>query len=362
MRRELLGAAVYGKGDRWRQFVEGVPRLRESRDTCLVLNAECSTGGFTMNTKSIALLAALLLCALAGPAGASTTFGANPQGITGMSPRLTFEGTSGNRVICAVTLKGSLHASAFKTRGTLMGFMNEGRASSCSNSLGTASTATPLVEFRRPWHITLENFSGTLPRITALLSVIQRANWLFSITGPFGAVGCLYTGNLPASATGTAGESELTVTALNPLTNTATLFEDRLDVEPFGSCDREGAVRGTINVSSGAKVGLGRAPCRADALSLNENPLVMPDRRERTQKEGTVTNAELLEQAQFAQVAENEVFTVRAEAGCRPVGAGRTCRITVVLKADAEREVEQDILTRWTCSGGRIELIVRARA
>jgi hypothetical protein len=105
------------------------------------------------------VLGALVSTASAGRLESSSlTLTANFSSVRFQMP----EGT----VDCVVSLSGSLHSRTItKTRGSLMGFINDARLGACVNP----GTATILRE-TLPWHVRYESFSGTLPNITRLVT------------------------------------------------------------------------------------------------------------------------------------------------------------------------------------------------
>jgi hypothetical protein len=165
-----------------------------------------------------AALAALVLLAGVATANANRAFTASPEAIAETSRSFTFRDVaSGLEVICEVTLAKSFHAGAMpKARGVLYGFVTEARAAGCRSSLGLAAQA----RFLLMWHITYESFSGALPRITAVLVIVQEAQVLLRI----GGTECLYRGDVPFVKTGTTGVAELSATRLRTLRNLSPLF------------------------------------------------------------------------------------------------------------------------------------------
>jgi hypothetical protein len=152
-----------------------------------------------------AITAALALTLGVATANASRSFSISSNTLlTYVSTGLTFT-DSFQFFICAVTLTASLHATAPKIRGSLIGFVNGANFGTCF---------TPLVEHRNPWHVTYNSFRGTLPRITEVLITVNRVRLLRS--GPFESWGCLYEGDMGLETNGTTGASEYRIQHLVP--------------------------------------------------------------------------------------------------------------------------------------------------
>jgi hypothetical protein len=209
-----------------------------------------------MHTRSklllAALTAALALTLGVSTANASRSFSSiNNTLLTYVSPALTFQGSGGNRHICAVTLTASLHSIARKSIGELVGFVNGGRAERCRNNLGSRAAAIPLVSHARPWHITYNSFRGTLPRITEILVTINDARFLLELeTIFFGIQRCLYEGDILTETTGTTGAAEYTIRLLIPQRglNIAVLVEEALTSSSV-ECEESGELVGTFHAT-----------------------------------------------------------------------------------------------------------------
>lgn len=200
-----------------------------------------------------ALTAALALMAGAGVANAARSFSVtNNTLLTYTSSRLEFIGDAGRNIICDVTLTASLHATGAKTRGTLVGFVNGSRTANCTNNAGGTNTlAIALVSHARPWHLTLNSFRGTLPRITEVLITVNNAQFLFQANEPvFGRrLGCLYAGNIGTETRGRTGAAEYTVETLVPQRgNTARLVSETLN-ESLAACDANGELVGSFRAT-----------------------------------------------------------------------------------------------------------------
>ncbi|MFY9580986.1 MAG: hypothetical protein WAQ33_16870 [Gaiellaceae bacterium] len=199
----------------------------------------------------VALTAAIALSLGAATANAARSFSAtNNTLLTYVSPALSFRGGE-LQVICAVTLTASLHSTAAKTRGTLIGFINGGRTERCRNSLGTGGTVgIALVSHRSPWHLKLASFRGTLPRITEILFTIELPEFLIGANEPFGGfLGCLYRGReLGVETTGRTGAAEYTVERLRPQRNSSALSSEVLNTSII-SCPAAGELVGEFTAT-----------------------------------------------------------------------------------------------------------------
>lgn len=131
-----------------------------------------------------------------------------------------------------------------------MGFVNGAKAERCRNNLGTQPTSlTFLVEHLAPWHLTLDTFTGTLPRITEILFFVNFARFLISAAEPFGRIQCLYRGDFGLGTAGRAEAASYTVERLRTLINAIPRFEDRLNESLVVRCDRVGEIIGTFTAT-----------------------------------------------------------------------------------------------------------------
>lgn len=210
-----------------------------------------------MHTRSRLVLAAIAaaLALAVGPSAASAarSFSISNNALSAyVTPRTTFFGTpSENLVICTVTLTASLHSTVAKARGSLVGFVNGGRLERCTSTIFPVRLI-PLVEHRSPFHMTLNSFKGTLPRITEILLTINNFRLLTQATEPFGRTqGCLYRANLDMETRGRTGAAEYTVELFIQQQSGRNweVFEDRLN-ESIMSCDERLGYVGTFHASS----------------------------------------------------------------------------------------------------------------
>lgn len=204
------------------------------------------------------LAAALTLSLAVGIATASRGIEIEPTILhTATSSEFVFTEEGGGSIRCAATLVASLHRSIAKARGTLAGFVTEGRAERCRSSVGTNGLYTFLVErggaaIEPPWHIAYESFSGTLPNITNILFIIFRFRFLASVRGLFGERlnECLYQGNIGVDARGrAANEVERIVIQANQTVTLLTVREER-----GRPCARRGTLTGTFTLRT--RIGL----------------------------------------------------------------------------------------------------------
>lgn len=157
-----------------------------------------------MLTVRRSLLGALALLAFtAGSANANRSIGYESPLIRATSAAVTYTGEEGLGITCGVTMAGSVHRSAAKTRGSLIGFINDVRKANCRGSEGTTGSAVIL---SLPSHITYESFEGTLPVIVGIRVTIIES-WLLRVIHPvFGLLmECLYLGAIGYILTGREG-------------------------------------------------------------------------------------------------------------------------------------------------------------
>src|SRR5215207_2569004 len=121
----------------------------------------------------IAMTAAITLASAVGTASANRGFEVEPtREVSAIFRELTFGGGFGN-IICPVTVHGSLHRSIAKVVGTLAGMASSVSIdiTGCRESFGVGNI-TDVRILGLPWHRTYESFTGTLPNITAINTVV----------------------------------------------------------------------------------------------------------------------------------------------------------------------------------------------
>lgn len=117
---------------------------------------------------SLTALIAVMLLACAVSTASAGRLSINTQNIRTTWSRLEYRATITTR--CQVTLEGSLHSrTILKTERSLIGAITRVDANAC--------TGGAIRSLRLPWHLTYESFRGTLPDITALRVLLNRAQW-----------------------------------------------------------------------------------------------------------------------------------------------------------------------------------------
>lgn len=111
----------------------------------------------------VAVMVALGLGSLVASASARNIFSSSLP-TTSTFANVEFVGSQGTTTRCAVTLEASLHARTFaKVANALIGNVTGVSVSGCAATVLTATL---------PWHIRYSAFSGFLPRITAIKTVV----------------------------------------------------------------------------------------------------------------------------------------------------------------------------------------------
>lgn len=191
--------------------------------------------------RKVKLLLAVGAVALVALAAMSATTGAFRAAISRAGAissaslgALTFE--AGTTVTCNVTLAGSLLLTATIVAGTKIGEITEVRTASCSGGtvreilVGTGA---------RAWPITINSVPAGLPNsVTGIELLLNNAS--FNL-GLFGAIECLYRGNVPSTLALSAirGSPGSYTTGLRGiLTNTENF------ISGSGLCLRMGTLRG----------------------------------------------------------------------------------------------------------------------
>ena len=163
-----------------------------------------------------ALVASAALAALVGSASAGRLSISN-QNIRVVWSSLEFK-SSGVEVRCRVTIEGSFHTRTIaKVRGSLIGYLTKAIvARPCTGGTAWAHSGEANEVLggsftnNLPWHITYEDFAGTLPNITSLRILLSGA--LFTIRSTiFGITAlCEYITGTAGNATGIAGRNTTT--------------------------------------------------------------------------------------------------------------------------------------------------------
>ena len=168
----------------------------------------------------VAALAAMLIMAI-GVGSASASRGFSPSASTfGATARaLSFTGSNGVRVICDVTLGGSLHSTIAKTPGTLGGFITSGRVAEerCTAAGGAERGRATILQEGLPWHVTYNSFTGTLPSaVSGILVTVNNASFLLRVRVFFVEINCLYRGSIGAIIEGRGNNSFERITVQLP--------------------------------------------------------------------------------------------------------------------------------------------------
>jgi hypothetical protein len=135
-----------------------------------------------------ALGAAIVLAGLVSSASANNLSVTN-QNIRATWSALEFTG-GGLTVRCPVTLEGRFHEVTIrKVRGSLIGAITRAIVKRpCTGGTGWAHSGEPnevlggTLRNALPWHLTYEGFTGTLPNISSLIVLLQRALFLIRAT------------------------------------------------------------------------------------------------------------------------------------------------------------------------------------
>jgi hypothetical protein len=116
---------------------------------------------------------------------------------------LTFSASGLATVRCNVTLEGSFHSATIpKVVRLLIGHITRANVQRpCTGGTAWVFNGTDVNEVlggtfanSLPWHITYEGFTGTLPTITGVRILLDRARFRLRVVEPFGVVRlCTYT-------------------------------------------------------------------------------------------------------------------------------------------------------------------------
>jgi hypothetical protein len=129
----------------------------------------------SMMRKSKLLLVALTATALLGAMVSSAS--ARNLSVDEQSFRITWTSLElvdpffGIGVRCPVTLEGSFHyRTIVKTLRSLIGLVTRAIVNNAGCAAGHATVLTETL----PWHVTYEGFTGTLPNITSLITLLAE--------------------------------------------------------------------------------------------------------------------------------------------------------------------------------------------
>jgi len=193
-----------------------------------------------------ALAASLLLST------AISTASARNLSITNQNFRITWtslEFIAGAATRCLVTLEGSFHyRTILKNPRSLIGLITKARVQRpCIEGTGSAFNGVEryngvVPSNSLPWHVTYEGFSGTLPRIEAVLLLLARPRFGIEIINCAIQVGEA-TDNITLQAVHEGGGG---ITELTPVEGRNEITVIRTDRDPFGLCLREGNRTGRL--------------------------------------------------------------------------------------------------------------------
>lgn len=124
--------------------------------------------------------ATVMMAAVVGSASARN-LSTSSQTLRATWREMVFTSSTGSRVICPVTLEGSLHSRTIaKVPYTLIGYITRA-------DLGTPCTGGTATINREtlPWHVKYESFGGTLPNISFVRALIVRATFRVRLESGF---------------------------------------------------------------------------------------------------------------------------------------------------------------------------------
>jgi hypothetical protein len=160
----------------------------------------------------LALIGATVLLSALTSAASANRLSITNQNIRSTWTNMEFLEPLGQRVICSVTLEGSMHSATIsKVAGALIGYITRGTLTNpCVGGNATILQAT------LPWHVRYLSFEGVLPNITRF--VVNVIGSQFRVRGNFGT--CLFTstttqptvGTFPVGAGGLLRESNVSGT------------------------------------------------------------------------------------------------------------------------------------------------------
>lgn len=108
-------------------------------------------------------------------------------------------------VICTFTMRGSISTSVAKTVGASIGSITAASHTGCTDTIASADIVSATADVTRPWPITYQSFTGTLPNIGSL-GITLGGVFLVVTIRSFGIdYVCTYFGDLPARTVHSAG-------------------------------------------------------------------------------------------------------------------------------------------------------------
>ncbi len=306
-----------------------------------------------LRLASAGVLAVLVLLAVAALVNAEDGFeveeGATPT-LTARELTVTDSG-SGVRIVCPVTLRGTLDEVIPKSAGEIGGEVTSASAGTCTG--GSASFLAGSL----PWYAEYESFTGTLPNITSVTMDFREFSALASILG--GIVACLYRGSLRGTLDATTvTEVRVDESVRLPLASTLA-----------GICPDEVAVSGTLAVSPTFTLTLFTAGEEGGRFSSTPTEVRFEDTaigqsRQRTLALDNTTpytvrihSVRVSGDARF-EISPSRLFALR--------GGGATANTTVTFRptagADYAAELEfVELLSDGTAGGVILRVRVRGR-
>jgi hypothetical protein len=211
----------------------------------------------------VLLTAALMLSLAVGTAAALRSINIRRAGGTntiGATASVTFNSPEQPevRIVSNVTLAGELESSIQKRERAVFGHITECRAANTTASGRAGITAIArceaLVEPNRSWRLIYKTFLGTLPNITGVLFIVERAGFLIAAR-VFGARAneCLYEGEIGALASERA--RGLNFTEIRILE--AERVRISLELEhALATCNQTGSLSGNFTLQNRLEVSL----------------------------------------------------------------------------------------------------------
>ena len=147
----------------------------------------------------VALSAAILLSLAASTALALRSISVVGETTATATGRVSFVSSEGGSTVqCNITLVRTISSAIPKTAGILLGAIIDVRPAigepNCSSSTGTLNTIRILgLRVGELWRLFYESFTGTLPNIATLNTIVKNVLAEFELNVPiFGNIRCLY--------------------------------------------------------------------------------------------------------------------------------------------------------------------------
>jgi hypothetical protein len=215
----------------------------------------------TYNVRRLAAsITAVMMLALAVGTTSARELAVSEQSIRVSWASLEF-GSSLATIRCRLTLEGSFHSRTIaKVERRLIGAITAGIiAHPCTNGeawVDNGRETEPLgtAPQKLPFHLTYENFTGTLPNISSIGLLLSRISFVLQATSFGISARCRYgriEDNISATASRTVGgATNGAITSISPVAgrNTARLVEGLLN---GGLCPATGSFTGTTGPVTG---------------------------------------------------------------------------------------------------------------